>query len=128
MIRSYGPGKYFKLIDSYLHEITLDGGADEEFSLGDGEGWYGFVTIDPPTVDRIEEIASEADDTLTDDEIALIRKSEAVIFHERSDGIVEADWFSSIQDAREAWTEIEEEFEEEIEDEDEDESEEGDDQ
>lgn len=105
-IRSYGPGKFYKLIDSYVYEITLDGGADEEVGLDDS--WYGLMRIDDDLIDRVEEIAAERHDKLTEEEMELLESNEALIFFSRSDGIVEADWYSSLQEAEDAWEEIEE--------------------
>ena len=42
----------------------------------------------------------------------LLDDSAAVMFFERSDGIVETDWFENRQEALEEWAEIQEEFEE----------------
>ena len=111
-IRSYGPGKFDTVIDSYAYEITLDGGADEEASYGEGGGWYGVVWLDDNTRDRIIEIAVEDEDPLTEEEEDLLDENVAVIFFERSDGIVETDWFENRQEALEEWAEIQEEFEE----------------
>ena len=91
-IRSYGPGKFHTLIDSYAYEVALDG-LDGEASYGEGNGWYGLVRLDEPTRKRIGEVATENKDTLTEEEDELLDDSVAVIFFERSDGIIEADWF-----------------------------------
>ena len=127
-IRSYGPGKFVKLIDSYVYEITLDGDADRE--VGDeGDGWYGFVEFNPATVDRIHEIAKENKDQLTGAEEDLLDDTSAVILYERSDGIVEADWFTGFEGkdkADVAWAEVEAEFEEDDDEEDDDEDEDDD--
>jgi hypothetical protein len=108
-IRSYGPGKFIKLVDSYAYEVTLDGGADEEASYPDGGGWYGLIELDKATRDRIREIANGSEDGLTAEEGELINDSLAVIFFERSDGIVETIWYDDAVEADEAWAEIEEE-------------------
>jgi hypothetical protein len=120
-IRSYGPGKFFDIIDSYAYEITLDGGADEEVSLGEGNGWYGFMEIDEAFADRVHEIAKEHRDQLTDEEQDLLDESKAIIFFERSDGIVEATWYDDLKEAQEDWAKIEADVEEDEEPEDEDE-------
>ena len=118
-IRSYGPGKYYTVIDGYTHEVTLDGGTDEEASYGEGDGWYGLLWIDEGTQSRIREIAREHEDELTEEEEGLLKDSKAVILFERSDGIVEATWFDSEEEAEKEWanilvdTEEEEENEEE---------------
>jgi CO dehydrogenase/acetyl-CoA synthase beta subunit len=123
-IRSYGPGKFYTLLDSFAFEMTLNGGVDEEASYGEGGGWYGLVWINDDAREQICEIAKEEKDPLTEEEQDLLDESLAVIFFERSDGIVEADWFDSKKEAEQAWAEIlvdteEEEEEEEEEDEEE---------
>jgi hypothetical protein len=123
-IRSYGPGKFYKLIDSYAYEVTLDGGPDEETGSVDEGGWYGFLNLNSATKENIRAVAAEEDDVLTEWEDDQLIESQAIIFHERTDGIVEADWFKSLKDAETQWAEIEEEFNEE----DEFEDEEGDDE
>jgi hypothetical protein len=109
-IRSYGPGKYSTIIDSYVHGATIDFGADHEESYPEGGGWYGFMALDRDTVERILEDAAEAKDRLTKEEEELLDESLAVILFERSDGIVEVEWYDDLAEAEEAWAEIEEEF------------------
>jgi hypothetical protein len=122
-IRSYGPGKFNTIVDSYVYELTLDGGADEEVRFDDGD-WYGFMNLSPAAKSEINVVASEQDDELTDKEADLLNESVAVILRERSDGIVEADWFSDMKKAKAAWSRVEADAEEENEDEDEDDEEE----
>jgi hypothetical protein len=121
-IRSYGPGKFHTLIDSYAFEVAGDG-VDEEASYGEGGGWYGLVLLDAPTRKRVVEVATENKDELTEDEQELLDDSVAVIFFERSDGIVEADWFEDKEKADEAWADIEADTAEEEEEEEEEEGE-----
>jgi hypothetical protein len=106
-IRSYGPGKFHTVIDNYAYELTLDGGADEEATYPqEGSGWFGLVRIDSGTRDAIRKIAEENKDELTDEEDDLLEDSVAVLLYERSDGLVEADWFDSEKDADEAWADV----------------------
>lgn len=105
-IRSYGPGKFYKLIDSYAYGITLDG-ADEEASYGEGNGWYGLLRLNKATRDSIHQAAHYEEDDLTEEESDLLSDSVAIIFFERSDGIVEADWFDDMKKADKQWDEIE---------------------
>ena len=122
-IRSYGPGKFHTLIDSYAFKTTLDG-VDEEASYGEGGGWYGLVLLDDATRKSVTEIAK---DELTEEEQQLLDDSAAVIFFERSDGIVEADWFEDKEKAEKVWADIEAATAEEEEEDEEDEEEEDDD-
>jgi hypothetical protein len=112
-IRPYGPGKFSTIVDSYASGITLDGGADEEVHVADS--YYGLVRIDHEFRDLVHEAAADEGDRLTGAEEELLDRSMAVIFHERSDGIVEADWFEDLDEAEDAWAELEEEFESESE-------------
>ncbi len=107
-IRSYGPGKFSTLLDSYAFE----GGVDEEESYEEGRGWYGLLRLDDNVREAICETAIENKDQLTDDEEEMLDDNVAVIFFERSDGIVEAEWFEDENEADDAWAEIQEEFEE----------------
>lgn len=109
-IRSYGPGKFYTVLDSYVHEFTLDGGVDEEAGSGEGNGWYGLVRLDDGSRKRIREIAAEEKDELTEEEEDLLNDNVVVILFERSDGIVEADWFDKKREAEKAWAGIEEEM------------------
>lgn len=120
-IRSYGLGKFYKIIDQYVYEITMDGGADREESYPEGGGWYGFVTLDSGTKKRVHDVAGEFDDELTEEEETLLDETAAIIFYERSDGIVEASWYADMKNADEDWAEIAKEFYD-IYDEDEDEA------
>jgi hypothetical protein len=118
-IRPYGPGKFHTLIDSFAFEVAGDG-VDEEASYGEGGGWYGLVLLDAPTRKRVVEVAAENRDALTEDEQDLLDDSVAIIFFERSDGIVEADWFEDEKKAEKAWEEIEADTAEEEENEEDD--------
>ena len=116
-IRSYGPGKFHTILDSHAYEFALDG-VDEELSMGDGGGWYGLVQLGSDGADRIREIAEKDKDPLTRDEEHFLDSQAAVIFFERSDGIVEATWYNDELTAQQDWELIEEDFEDEDEDED----------
>ena len=116
-IRSYGPGKFYTVLDSYAYEVA---------SYGEGNGWYGLLWVDKNLSESIREIAKENDDELTEEEEDLLKSSKAVIFFERSDGIVEADWFDTKDEAEKAWANVlvdTEEGEEEEDDEEEEEEE-----
>jgi hypothetical protein len=107
-IRSYGPGKFYTLLDSYAYELALDEGVDEEASYGEGEDWYGLVWLDNDARDQIADIAVTHDgNQLSGEELDLLNDRMAVIFFERSDGTIEADWFENKKEAEEAWAEIE---------------------
>jgi hypothetical protein len=93
-----GPGKFSTEADRLLYEASLDGGADDEVSVGDGGGWYGLMA-----------------GSLADIHPGLKGTGGAIIF-ERSDGIVEVEYFKKAADARAEFEEIQKEFEPEGED------------
>jgi len=110
-IRSYGPGKFFNVIDSYVYELSLMG-ADEE--LGDAEdfGFYALVELGKEVLKEIEEQAAEAGDSLTAEEKRYIRESAGAILKVRSDGIVEVEYYDYREVLIETWTKLEMEYEE----------------
>jgi hypothetical protein len=110
-IRPYGPGKFSTILDGYVYEVSLDGGPDEEVGSVDEGGWYGFMAIGEGFFDLVDDVASSNRDELTPEEEDLIAESVAVILYERSDGIVEVDWYDSLDEADEVWADIESEFE-----------------
>jgi len=114
-IRPYGPGKFNTLLDSYASTVTLDGGADEEAHT-EGSGYYGFVRLDHSFRGAVRDAAEENNDDLTPAELTMLDTAVAIIFHERTDGIVESDWFDNMDDADEQWAAIEEEVNAEYED------------
>jgi hypothetical protein len=116
-IRPYGPGKFNTFLDSYTYDLVLDGFVDEEISLGDGNGWYGLIQLGSDGAGRIRKIAEENKDPLTHDEEEFLARQAAVIFFERSDGIVETTWHDDELTAQQDWEEIEAEFEEDEEEE-----------
>jgi len=119
-----GPGKFSTNLDAYAYELTTDGGADEEASYGEGNGWYGLVWIDADARRAIREIAA-GDVALDDEDDLVLDGSGAVILFERSDGIVESHWYDDDRKAQSEWEAIEADTaEEEEEDEDEDDEEE----
>lgn len=103
-IRPYGPGKFSTILDSYVHALTLDGGADEEESYPDGGGWYGLLR-------GPFEYESEHDrPRLNAAEISELTGSIGVILYERSDGIVESEWFETSEALESAWAHVQDEF------------------
>ena len=108
-IRSYGPGKFHTIIDSHAYEMMALDGIDEEISIEGGGWYYGFMMLGADGAERIKEIAEEAKEPLTEDEENFLRQQAAVIFFERSDGIVETTWYNDELAAKQDWEEIENE-------------------
>jgi hypothetical protein len=67
--------------------------------------------IGPSTIKSIQREASDHKDKLTSEELSELKRAKGVIFFERSDGIVEADWYSKSKRLEEAWGHVEQEFE-----------------
>jgi hypothetical protein len=118
--RSYGPGKFDSMVDSFLWSAALDGSwEDEQVGESEGFGYYSLVVGDIAAM--AEHGAEETGDDITPDERDELKGTAAVIMSENSQGFVGVDYFDTEKDARKAWADIEEaynEFESEGDDED----------
>lgn len=90
-IRPYGPGKFSTVLDQYVYTVSLDGGADEEESAGDGEGWYGLMR-NGRTIFRDHDPMLE---TLNEAEQEQLTGCAGVILHEDSQGFVYVDYYET---------------------------------
>lgn len=122
-IRSYGPGKFDTILDSYVYAVSLDGGADEEMGDVGGFGWYGMMGNDEGVLaSAVIAEAKRAGEPLNKDETSFILSAKGgVIMTEDNQGFVGVAYFTSEKARRKRWKEIEEEyaeFEEEYESED----------
>jgi hypothetical protein len=122
-IRSYGPGKFNYVMEEYVYEACLNQGTPDEEISHEGFGWYALLVLDASARRFIREIAEDADDELTRDEDELLDDSEALILHERSDGIVEVDWYDHASEAHKVWEGLEEELADDEDDEDDEDAE-----
>lgn len=102
-VSQYGdnPGKFDNILDNALYLLSLDGTDESAGDSSEGQGWYGLmlkVTYDDlrpsPEVRRYMK-ANDFDFPLH------------VIIHERTDGIVEVDYFDSDKEAEDEWEDIE---------------------
>ena len=105
-IRPYGPGKFTTLLDQYVYSVSLDGGADEEESYGNGEGWYGLMR-NGRTIFRDHDPMLE---TLTPEEQELLTGSAGVILSEDSQGFVYVSYYDDAETLEAKWAEIAREF------------------
>ena len=110
-IRGYGPGKFSTILDSYVYALAGEGWESE--SLGEAEdfGYYGMVDLGPEALERIEKIASEEGDTLTEEEMGMIEYSWGAIYSEDSQGFVDVDYINTEANIKKAWDDLEEEYE-----------------
>src|SRR5579872_2906776 len=84
-IRSYGPGKFYTILDSYAYELGPDREAGDS---SEGAGWYGLLYFHgPQQLKAFEDLAKSHNDTLTRDEKAEVKNSVGMILFERTDGI-----------------------------------------
>lgn len=91
-IRRYGPGKFDTVIDAYAYGLTMDG-VDEEVGTTETGGWYGLIWLDEVDRKAITKLAADDEKPLTSEEAKLLQNAEAIIFYERTDGIVETEWY-----------------------------------
>ncbi len=102
-IRSYGLGKFDTILDSYVYQVSLDGGPDEE--CGDssmGAGWFGLLR-DGKTIFRDHDPLLE---TLTEEEQETLTSCAGVIISESSDGFVDCEYFDTDTELETAWAAI----------------------
>jgi hypothetical protein len=104
-IRSYGPGKFRTILDSYVYSVSLDGSYDDDISVGDG-GWYGMMR-NGRTILRDHDPELE---TLNAAEQEALTSCAGVIMFERSDGIVEVEYYDTVAQLDAAWKRITREF------------------
>ena len=104
VIRSYGPGKFFDIVDSYVYSISLDGGTDEEAGSVDRCGLYGILRgclslshADPRDSEFFELNSAERN---------LLRDTAGAIMSEDSQGFVHVSYFDTTDDLERNWAEI----------------------
>jgi hypothetical protein len=106
-IRSYGPGKFDTIVDSYVYSVSLDGGADEELGdVSETGRWYGLMR-GQGLLEAVEKQAAEEKDQLTQDEKDLFKEEGGVILSEDDQGFVTVDYFDTKEALEQKWTEIE---------------------
>ena len=108
-IRSYGPGKFDTLLDSFLYELSTEG-VDEELST-EGWGWQGLLLFDDQLEDEVAGIAVMRKQPLTPKERGLLRPSAGAILTESENGFVSVHYFSGEPELKQAWRELLEEYE-----------------
>ena len=109
MFRSYGPGKFDSLFDSWIYAVSLDGGPDEEvgnvYEIGE---WYGFMSLDSQDAKQaVVDAAKEAGDApLTEEEQEELNNTVAVIIFENSQGFVQVEDYFDMGEAHKDWNRI----------------------
>ena len=102
-----GPGKFEGelLVSERLYWSTLDGGADEEYPVGEGMGWYGLIRAGSfgggwhgmLTRDGFELNEAEAD---------YLASHVGAILYETPDGFVSATYYETSRELNAAWDDI----------------------
>lgn len=105
-IRPYGPGKFNTILDQYVYSVSMDGGADEEESYGDGGGWYGLMR-GGSSIFRDHDPMLE---TLNTDEQELLTSSAGVILYEDSQGFVYVTYYDTDKELDAAWDKVQQDF------------------
>lgn len=98
-IRSYGPGKFSTILDSYVYQVSLDGNCDEETGSSDCGSWYGLMR-NGRTIFQDHDPLLES---LNEDEQAQLTGCAGVIIREDSDGFVCVSYCESDEDLNGEW-------------------------
>src|ERR1700690_1149575 len=99
MIRLYGPGKFSTVLDSYVYQVSLDGGCDEETGT-DGGSWCGLMRHGQ-TIFKDHDPMLEP---LNEDEQKQLTDCAGVIVREDSDGFVCVHYYDRAKQLDDAWT------------------------
>ena len=107
-IRPYGPGKFSTILDSYVYQVSLDGGCDEEIGSVDEGGWFGLMR-NGSTIFRDHDPLLE---TLNDAEREKLTSCAGVILSEDSCCFVYVGYYDTDAELDAAWEHIINEAEE----------------
>lgn len=106
-IRSYGPGKFSTILDSYVYSVSLDGGCDMEAGdVSECGVWYGMMRHGR-TIFRDHDPMLES---LNEAEQAQLTGCSGVILREDSNGFVYVTYYETEPELDAAWAAIESEF------------------
>jgi hypothetical protein len=105
MIRPYGPGKFSTILDSYVFQVSLDGGCDAEAGDANTTGWHGLMRHGR-TIFKDHDPFLES---LNEDEQEKLTSSAGVILSEDSNGFVYVQYFDSESELDATWAKIEQE-------------------
>ena len=102
-IRSYGPGKFDTILDSYVYAVSLDGGCDAECGGVQSGGWHGMMRHGH----SIFRDHAPFCEPLNDAERNALQSCAGVIITEDSQGFVGVEYFDTMESLDDAWREIE---------------------
>ena len=112
LIRSYGPGKFSTILDSYVYQVSLEGGCDDEIADADASAWFGMMR-NGHTIFRDHHPLLE---TLNEAEREKLTSCAGVILSEDGDGFVAVSYYDTEDELNAAWERITARFDEETED------------
>ena len=107
-IRLCGPGKFSTILDSYVYQVSLDGGCDDESADASASAWFGLMR-NGRTIFRDHDPLLE---TLNETERDALCASAGVILTEDSNGFVYVDYYDTDAELDAAWNAIVSEHEE----------------
>lgn len=111
--RQYGPGKFGTYIDSWIYELSNEGGSSDviEVNPGTGSGSYWMIEFGAVDAEEITRIAQEQDEmTPTPEELSEVAAGKAAILYESSDGFVDVESYDTVSEAQTEWKKVEDEF------------------
>lgn len=103
-IRSYGPGKFSTILDSYVYSVSLDGGCDLEVGSVDENGYWCGLMRHGRTIFRDHDPFLEA---LNEAEQEQLTSSAGVILTEDTQGFVYVEYFDTMDKLDAKWKSIE---------------------
>lgn len=106
--RSYSPGKFDSIVDSYVYQISMDGLGEEVGDVQDF-GWYG--RLDGPILNDVRKAALAAGDRLTSVETSELKPVVGAILHESDQGFVTVAYFNKRKQLMQAWDGVQEDAE-----------------
>jgi len=104
--RPYRTGKFSTILDSYVYDVSLDGGCDEEESNSDAGIWYGMMR-NGRTVFKDHDPLLE---TLNDSEREQLTSSAGVILYQDSNGFVYVGYYTTDKELESEWAKVVAEF------------------
>ena len=113
MIRSYGPGKFDTILDSYVYALNLDGWEEESLGESEGFGYYGRLLLGQEAVDYVlKELKGAFKPTLTAEEKKVLSDSAGAIVSENDQGFVGVTYYKNKKVLDKAWARLEKDYEE----------------
>jgi hypothetical protein len=103
-IRPYGAGKFNTILDSYVYEVSLQGGCDDDMGSVQEDGvWYGLMK-NGHTIFQDHDPGMEK---LNEDERKKLSECAGVIIREDSNGFVHVSYYETSADLDTAWRDVE---------------------